>query len=180
LCQFHGVRTYGTASSRKHETVKKLSGVPIDYRQTDFLQQVREATGDGVDMVFDRIGGWNLMRSMKALGRGGRLIAYGLQSSLSKGKRRFRRVATDATGWAAAYAMSLLNPNKRMRLYRIQMLKRRHPDWFREDLLTLLNLLADNNLKPIIAERLPLEQAALAHERLADGSVVGKIVLLCE
>ena len=180
LCKLHGVTTYGTASRRKHDTVMLLGGVPIDYQQTDFVREVWEATEHGVDIVFDGIGGWNLTRSMKALRPGGRLVAYGLQSSLSKGKRSFRRVVTDAAGWAAVYAMNLLNPHKRMRLYSIQMLKRRHPEWFREDLLTLFSLLAEGKLKPIIAHRLPLEQAALAHERLADRAVVGKIVLLCE
>ena len=157
LCKLHSVKTYGRASKRKHETVTLLGGVPIDYQQTDFVQQVREATEHGVDIVFDGIGGWNLVRSMKALGRGGRLVAYGLQSSLSKGKRNIRRVVTDVPGCAAAYAMSLLNPHKRMRLYSIQMLKRQHPAWFREDLLTLFTLLAENKLKPIIAQRLPLD-----------------------
>ena len=60
------------------------------------------------------------------------------------------------------------------------MLKRRHADWFREDLTELFGLLADRKVKPLIAAKLPLEQAALAHEQLADGSVVGKIVLVCE
>jgi NADPH2:quinone reductase len=59
------------------------------------------------------------------------------------------------------------------------MLKRRHPDWFLEDLTALFDLLASGKIQPIIAAKLPLEQAAQAHERLADGSVVGKIVLLC-
>lgn len=180
LCGLHGVKTYGTASKRKHETVERLGGVPIDYRNSDFVAQVRMATGNGVGIVFDGIGGWNLRRSFKALGRGGRLIAYGFQSSLSKGKRSVARVASDAAGWATAFALNGVNPSKRLRVYSIQVLKRRRPEWFREDLAALLGLLADRKIRPIIATKLPLEQAALAHERLSDGSVVGKIVLLCE
>ena len=130
--------------------------------------------------MFDGIGGWNLRRSFQALGRGGRLIAYGFQSSLHQGKRSLGRVVSDAAGWTTAFASSLVNPTKRLRLYSIQMLKRRHADWFREDLTELFGLLADRKVKPLIAAKLPLEQAALAHEQLADGSVVGKLVLLCE
>ena len=112
LCKLRGVTTYGTASARKHETVKTLGGVPIDYRHVDFVEQVRDATGRGVDIVFDGIGGWSLRRSFQALGRGGRLIAYGFQSSLHQGKRSIGRVVSDAAGWTTAFASSLVNPTK--------------------------------------------------------------------
>ena len=155
--------------------MRSLGGTPIDYQRSDFVQLVRDTTGKGVDMVFDGIGGWNLIRSFKTLGRGGRLIAYGLQSSLNQGKRSLGRVASDAVGWGTAFALGLVSPTKRVRLYSIQMLKRRHPDWFREDLTALLDLLAGDKLKPIIAAKLPLEQAASAHERLSEGDVVWKV-----
>ncbi len=58
------------------------------------------------------------------------------------------------------------------------MLKRGEPDWFRQDLTLLFDLLARGELKPIIDRRLPLEQAALAHELLVKGENVGKIVLV--
>ncbi len=179
LCKLHGVTTFGTASERKLEMVRQLGGVPIDYQQADFVIQVRDATEGGVDIVFDGIGGWNLRRSLKTLNHRGRLVAYGFQSSLSGGKRSLGRVASDAAGWASAYAISLVHPKLRMLVYSIQMLKRRHPDWFREDVTTLFDLLAGGKIKPIIAEKLPLKQAALAHARLSGSKVLGKIVLLC-
>jgi NADPH2:quinone reductase len=55
----------------------------------------------------------------------------------------------------------------------------RHPDWFREDLTALFELVGDGKIKPIIAARMPLAEARRAHELLAHGSVTGKIVLLC-
>ena len=64
-------------------------------------------------------------------------------------------------------------------MYSIQMLKRRHAEWFRDDLTALLDLLARGEINPLIGAKLPLEQAALAHEQLSDGSVVGKVVLMC-
>jgi NADPH2:quinone reductase len=53
------------------------------------------------------------------------------------------------------------------------------PDWFYEDLSLLLDLLKQEKIKPIVAKRLPLKQAAEAHKLLASGSVEGKIVLIC-
>jgi NADPH:quinone reductase-like Zn-dependent oxidoreductase len=65
-------------------------------------------------------------------------------------------------------------------LYSIQTLKRLKPDWFHEDLSLLLNLLEQGKIKPIVAARMPLNQAAQAHGLLAGGSVTGKIVLVCD
>ena len=48
----------------------------------------------------------------------------------------------------------------------------------RHDLLTLLDLLKGGKIKPLIAERLPLEGARRAHEMLGEGGVLGKIVLM--
>jgi NADPH:quinone reductase-like Zn-dependent oxidoreductase len=62
--------------------------------------------------------------------------------------------------------------------YSIQWLMRLRPDWFRHDLLTLLDLRKQDKIEPLIAQRLPLEQARRAHELLGGGGVLGKIVLL--
>ena len=75
-------------------------------------------------------------------------------------------------------AGGLLLPGKRRIVpYSIQWLKRLRPRWFREDLSALLNLLQENRIKPLIAQRLPLAQARHAHELLGKGGVTGKIVL---
>jgi NADPH2:quinone reductase len=178
LARLHGIQTYGTASSGKLGTVESLGGHAIDYKRFDFLKVIQGLSRGGVDIVFDGVGGWNLLRSWRALTRGGRLVAYGLESFLAGGKRDLKRLLSSATGWAAAYALSLLTRRKRLSVYSIQMLKRRKPDWFRQDLTALFDLLGQGKLKPVIDRRLPLEQAALAHELLGKGETVGKIVLV--
>lgn len=71
------------------------------------------------------------------------------------------------------------NPGrKRMTPYSIRWLMRTKPGWFRHDLLALLDLLAKGRIKPLIAQRLPLEEARRAHEMLGEGGVLGKIVLV--
>ena len=52
------------------------------------------------------------------------------------------------------------------------------PGRFSHDLLTLLDLLKQGKIKPLIAQRLPLQEARRAHEMLGEGGVLGKIVLL--
>ena len=53
-------------------------------------------------------------------------------------------------------------------------------DLFRQDLGALLGLLAEKKVQPVIARRFPLSQARLAHETLAQGGIVGKIVLVTD
>jgi NADPH:quinone reductase-like Zn-dependent oxidoreductase len=178
LAGLNGMEAYGTASTGKLGIVESLGGHAIDYKRSDFVKRIRSLTGGGVDIVFDGIGGWNLVRSWRALTQGGRLVAYGLLSSFTGGKRDIKRLLSSATGWAAAYTLSLLTRRRRLLIYSIQMLKRRKPDWFRQDLTTLFDLLGRGGLKPVIDRRLPLEQAAFAHELLGKGDTVGKIVLV--
>lgn len=63
--------------------------------------------------------------------------------------------------------------------YSIQRRMWRHPDEFRDDLTSLFKLLRDKKIKPLIAARIPLTDVRRAHEMLAAGSVMGKIVLMC-
>jgi len=76
-----------------------------------------------------------------------------------------------AGGW-------LLPGRKRVLPYSIQWLKRLRPAWFRQDLLALFDLLRQQKVKPLIAQRLPLAEARHAHELLGQGGVTGKIVLV--
>ena len=64
-------------------------------------------------------------------------------------------------------------------VYSIQRLKRRRPEWFRQDLMILFDLLQQRKISPLIARRFPLSGARDAQELLGKGGVNGKIVLLC-
>jgi NADPH:quinone reductase-like Zn-dependent oxidoreductase len=53
-----------------------------------------------------------------------------------------------------------------------------HNAWYRETLAELLDLLAAGQIKPVVAERIPLYEAARAHERIERGGYAGKVVLV--
>lgn len=93
------------------------------------------------------------------------------------GKRsRFRGIPSLV---AQVIRHSLNADGRRLTIYSIQTLKKRRPKWFREDMATLFGLLAEEKLQPVLAERVPLVEAARAHELLGERSVTGKIVLDC-
>jgi NADPH2:quinone reductase len=178
-----GVEMYGTCSAQGAAVVRELGGIPIDYKATDFVKEIHRLTGDGVDAVFDGIGGDNLWRSRDALREGGRVVTYGFQSKLrggrmasgSKGRHPIRESAE--LGWFVL--RNWFKPGRKSMVpYSIQWLMRLKPAWFRHDLVTLLDLLEHGKIKPLIAQRLPLDEARRAHEMLGEGGVLGKIVLL--
>lgn len=166
-----------------HAAIASLGATPIDVEHTDFVHEVRRATGDGVDVVFDGIGGTHVWRSFHALRRGGTVVAYGLTSTLrggtlARGRRhRFRGVPIIGLYMLAA---RLAPGRKKVLLYSVQRLKQRRPAVFREDLITLFELLRERRIAPLIAERMPLREVRRAHEQLGRGRVIGKIVLLAE
>jgi NADPH2:quinone reductase len=184
LGRLAGLEMYGTCSARGASTVSDLGAVPIDYQNQDFVNEIRRLTGDGVDVVFESIGGTHIWRSRKALRAGGTVVAYGLTGSLrggrlasgrSGGRHRFRAIAIFGVFIAAGW---LLPGHKRVVPYSIQTLMRLRPAVFREDLMALFDLLHAHKIKPLIAQQLPLAEARHAHELLGEGGVTGKIVLM--
>lgn len=173
-----GLRIYGTASTAGCPSVERLGGVAIDHRREDFLARVRELTGDGVDVALDGIGGGLSLRSYRALRPGGRLVIIGHYSTLAHGRKNRR-------GWISWYAstagvglLGLLSRRRTVLAYRIAKLRDRHPDWFRDDLVELVELMRQGEVHPVVAERLPLADARHAHEPLGRSAREGRLVLV--
>jgi NADPH:quinone reductase-like Zn-dependent oxidoreductase len=184
LGRLAGLEMYGTCSARGAQTVSELGADPIDYQHQDFVQEIRRRTGDGVDVVFDGIGGAHIWRSRSALRPGGRVVAYGLTSSLREGRlasgrtggrHRFREIRVFGLYIAGSW---ILPGRRRVVPYSIQWLKRVRPALFRQDLTVLLELLQQQRIKPLIVQRMPLAAARQAHELLGKGGLTGKIVLV--
>jgi NADPH:quinone reductase-like Zn-dependent oxidoreductase len=173
---------YGTCSSRGASAVSDMGCIPIDYQRQDFVKEIHRLTREGVDVVFDGIGGTHIWRSRKALRPGGKVVAYGLTSSLRGGRlasgRRHRIHGIAIFGLYIAGGW-LMPGRKRVVPYSIQWLKRLRPALFRQDLIALFDLLKQQKIKPLIAYRFPLVEARGAHELLGKEGVTGKIVLVC-
>jgi NADPH2:quinone reductase len=170
LGKLAGLEMYGTASRYNHELVSALGATPIDYRTEDFVARIRSLTGDGVDAVFDPIGGARqLWRSYRALRKGGRLVWFGVAATKKKGLRVIPFTML------TVLLLSLIPDDKQKPLF---------PDlgednaWYRETLAELLDSLAAGRIKPVVAERIPLAEAARAHELLERGGYAGKFVLV--
>jgi len=167
-----GLEMVGTASSGKQELVESLGAVPIDYQNEDFVKRIDELTDDGVDVAFDGIGGDNLTRSFRSLRDGGRLVGFGFTNAVMG---RGGVIPLDLL-WLRLWDWF---PNKRSAsFYSIAPTRKRHSQWFRDDLSALYDLLARGRIKPVIGKYLPLAQAAYAHQLVEQAAVPGKIVLI--
>jgi NADPH:quinone reductase-like Zn-dependent oxidoreductase len=178
LAQAAGARVIGTASSRHHAVLRERGVLPVDYRG-DIEAQVRAVAPEGVDAVFDHVGGPGLVTSWRLLRRGGTLVSYGSAST------------RDDTGGKQAPILKLLAkiywwqlvPNGR-RAYFFNVWagratnKKAFRARLRADLGTVFTALAEGRLTAQVAAEFPLERAAEALRLAESGTVSGKVVLL--
>jgi NADPH:quinone reductase-like Zn-dependent oxidoreductase len=174
LGKLAGLEMYGTASKYNHELVSALGATPIDYRTEDFCARIRSLTGDGVDAVFDPIGGaTQVWRSYRALRKGGRLVWFGMAATKKKGLR-----VIPLTLLMQALLALIPGGKQAPLMPDLGTFTQEHTDWYRETLTELLDSLAAGRIKPVVAERIPLAEAAGAHELLERGGYAGKVVLV--
>ncbi|MCZ6829211.1 MAG: medium chain dehydrogenase/reductase family protein [Gammaproteobacteria bacterium] len=179
LGQVSGLKMYGTASSGKLDYVRSLGVTPIDYREEDFVRRLRQETGGvGVDVVFDAVSVDNFQRSYTVLKPGGELVTYGFYL-VARDEDSLLATATEFLRWRWQQLLWQWFPEQQRRVgfYSIADLRQQQPDWFREDLGSLFQLLAEHNIQPQIWKMLPLTEAAQAHRAIEAGEVRGKIVL---
>jgi NADPH:quinone reductase len=168
LLKLAGVKTYGAASAPKHDIVRSLGAIPIDYRAGSIDRLTRALEPTGVDYAFDAVGGANIGRCIGALRRGGTLVGFGFMGASEK----LSQLAMFANIFLAARLRGRLG-----KFYGITMLYRRDPNPLREDLPKIFSLLAANKIDPLVNKTFPLLEARQAIELLASGSAEGKIVL---
>ena len=153
-----------TASTGKVERVRALGADHvIDYRTEDFVEGVAAATGKkGADVILDHLGGLYLKRNLRSLALGGRLVIIGLMGG--------------------AKSEINLGPLMVKRQQVIGSVLRSRPveekaDITREFNETVVPLVEDGRIEPLIHDVLPLEEAAAAHRMMESSAHFGKIVL---
>ena len=168
LLRLAGVKTYGAASASKHDALRSLGAIPVDYRTQPIDLFIRDHEPAGVDYAFDAIGGATIGRCIRELRPGGTVIGFGFMG------------ATGKLSQLSMFANIFLGARLRGRVgkfYGITMLYRKDPKPLREDLGEIFRLLAEKKIDPMISNTFALLDARKAIELLASGSVVGKIVL---
>ena len=175
-----GIRVIGTAGAGQQARLRALGVEAVDYRAEDVPARVRELAPDGVDAVFDHVGGPGLADSWRMLARGGTLVSYGSAAT------------RDVPGSAQLPMLTLIGrlavwnalPNGRSASFFSLWAGVRKRDQFRRalraDLVRLFALLADGVLAGPVDSEFPLSKAADAMRRAEGGNLAGKVVLVAD
>ena len=162
LARQAAIWVFGTASTRHRELVRELGAEPVDYLSSAMHESIRELAPDGVDAVFDHVGGTNLARSWSLVRRGGIFVSCGTASTKDDaGSSQLPILAL----LARLILWNLLPNGKRTHFYDLWA-GRRRAERFRADknkaLSSVVKLLASGDLTPHIAARFPLTEAGEA------------------
>jgi NADPH:quinone reductase-like Zn-dependent oxidoreductase len=168
LGKLAGLKMFGTASPNKQGLLTKLGATLIDYHTQDFVEVIYQAEPNGIDFVFDGMGGEYGDRGLTVLKRGGKLVAYAAPVGL----------LTLFQGLIKLVFINIRPNGHSAEFYGITALYMRDKKPFREDLPQLFKLLGEGKIKPIIAAKFPILEAKKANELLESGQVVGNLVLL--
>jgi NADPH2:quinone reductase len=168
LLRVHGVRAIGATSRSHFDFVRSLGGEPVESRTRPLDQAVRQLVPDGVDAVFDGLGGRETAACVRAARRRGIVVGYGFMAS--------RGVLDTVRSFSRLFVGSRL-VGRRGTFYGITALYRKDKRPFKEDLPKLLDLLAARAIRPRLAATLPLLAGREGERMLEAGGVSGKIVL---
>ena len=154
LAKWKGLMVFSTASQPQHLEMIRRFGADyvINYKEADFVEVIQEQTnGNGVDVVFDTVGGDVFGRNFDALKINGRAVCI---------VEREEPYPLLGAWFKNATIHTLFMERSRERLDQ------------------LAKLVSDGILKPVVGTTLPLSDAARAHEMVEGGHVGGKVVLV--
>ncbi len=158
-----GLEMFGTSSSQeKLDKVKQLGlHHGINYKNNDYEKVIAELTqGQGVNAVFEMLGGEHTAKSTRCLADMGRIIIYGM-----------------ATGQTPQFDfMAMFQKNISAHALWLTPLAS-HQDLMMQAWATMSPWIAEGKLRPIVGAQLPLERAADAHRLLLERKNYGKVVL---
>jgi NADPH:quinone reductase-like Zn-dependent oxidoreductase len=178
LARHAGMTVIGTAAPRHHAMVRALGAIPVDSRDPELYRRLRELAPDGVDAVFDHIGGAGVLDSWRLLRRNGTLVSYGTAATKDEAGNSQLPVLRL---FARLLVWNYLPNGKGAHFYNFWAGKRRLATFRRrlhDDLSQVFRLLAEGVLTAQIAAQIPLAEAATALTLAESRTVSGKVVIV--
>jgi NADPH:quinone reductase-like Zn-dependent oxidoreductase len=175
-----GAKTYGTASSRKHEFLAERGlDHAIDYRNKDWYEEIMSLTnGKGVDLIIDPLGGKEWKRSYKALRATGRLGMFGISvasTNTSGGLAAKLSLIKTVLSMPKFSPLSLLDKNRGV--FGVNLGHLWHePEKAARWMKAILQGVEDGWVQPYVDKTFTLEEAELAHRYLEERKNIGKTV----
>ncbi|MBQ0732910.1 zinc-binding dehydrogenase [Aquimarina celericrescens] len=169
---------FGTCSSAAKIKYLRKNGVqyPINYLQEDFAKSIQGTIGeDGLDAVFDPVGGKSVKKGYKLLAPGGRLLSFGV-SSINKAKSIFGKLKVLAQ-FGIYHPLQFLSSSKG--IIGVNMLKvaKERPEKVSKVMREVIQLTEKKVLQPHVGAEYTIDELAEAHRFLESRKSTGKIVV---
>lgn len=180
LCQtVKEVTIFGTASASKHETISQ-GGVthPIDYRTRDYVEEIRNISPKGLDIVLDPLGGSDTHKAFGLLKPMGSLIVFGAANCMTGQKKNLLALAKTWYNQFTITALRLMHANKAVCGFHLGYLN--DEQLLLQTLRTLLDLYRQGKIRPRIDSTYHFEQVGEAMRRMQERHNIGKVILLPE
>ena len=158
-----GARVIGVVGGEEKTEVARALGadVVIDRNTQDFVEVVKEVTeGRGADVVYDPVGGDTYARSTKCIAFEGRILIIGFAGG---------QIQSAALNHALVKNYSIVGLH--WGLY-----QSKNPQLIKDCHAQLTKMVADGAIRPLVSERLGLDEVPAGVQRLADGGTVGRVV----
>lgn len=159
-----GVKVFVTAgSSEKCSACERLGATAINYRDHDFVAEIKALTnGEGVNVILDMVGGDYIQRNFSAAAKEGRIVniafLHGSKTQVDFTPLMLKRLTLTGSTLRAQPAETKANI----------------ADELRQEIWPLLNA---GKIKPVIDRIFPLADVADAHRLMETGAHIGKIML---
>jgi NADPH2:quinone reductase len=148
MAKWAGANVITTCSGKNLDYVKKLGAdQAIDYKKDDYAKIIKSKYPKGIDLVFDMLGGDELLKSAELLKKGGKVVGIVEKLDDEKAKK---------LGIESHYVF--VRPQG-------------------EQLAEIARLIETKKLKIPFIEEMRLQDAASAQEKSREGHTRGKIVL---
>jgi NADPH2:quinone reductase len=163
LAKAAGARTIAVAGGATKVALLREIGadVVIDHNETpDWVDAVREASGGGVDVAYDPVGGDTFHQVRRCMGWDGRLLVIGFVAGIPEVKTNhalLKSYSIVGVHWGASLG--------------------KFPESLREQMTTLLDMAAAGTIDPPLYPPYAFEDAAQALQDIADRKIHGKAVV---
>ena len=179
LCKRRGCVVYGTAGSDDKLKYLRQLGVdhPINYRTTDFADAVRRVRGnEGLDVIFDSLGGAAVRKGLQLLAAGGRIVCFGA-ASRTTGSPQILRDIPFALSFGFPHPIPLMINSKAVIGVNMLRLSDQRPLALKRCLDAVVDLALTGTIKPTVGGRFAAADIAKAHAFLEGRGSIGKVVV---
>lgn len=177
LAKHNKAYVFGTSSPQKHDFLKE-QGVdfPIDYRSQDFEEVIKKEIGEnGLEVIFDPVGGASFKKGFNLLASGGRIVSFGA-SSVTNANNLFSKLKF-AKDFGLFHPIQFISNSKSIIGINMLRIADNRPLVFNRILKNVVRFAEEGILKPTVGKIFAFDEISEAHDYLQSRKSIGKVLV---